>query len=356
MNKIKITEDEIVEQLGQITGEDYTRDYEMAIAKVSEFMSISKKDIFYIQKIDELVDAGKLQHAYNIFYALCTYHRRHLNLTQNSQLVNEYRRTFSHFSSFKFLEHLSQKLNPHISSEQIIKDAKLMTSDVKLMQNPGVTHSYCESVAEFLDEHTEKIADNAELLKYATESMHSLLSHDTYPKFFCTYGRLLTLDATLNVLDKNSEAVLNQGVAQISVAIDQENPETPSYSIKINQYQSHILNAKQRYYSSRLQSELVVAKKEFEDKTSELNVKNMEFLAFFIGVISFTLGSLNLATFDTFEDNARLVVVLMGALMISFSCFGFILYGFSNKNRIISNSAVIVVGFLLLLLAPTFYI
>ena len=56
----------------------------------------------------------------------------------------------------------------------------------------------------------------------------------------------------------------------------------------------------------------------------------MEFLGLFSGIVSFTIGSLTLASNFTSEDAmkiAGLIVILMGALMCVFSAFGVILHG-----------------------------
>lgn len=347
-----VTSNQVIDELLSVDLQEYTREYELEIAKISQQIKSSESN-FYLSKINELLENSP-EKAYNIFYALCTQHRRSLNISKYRVLISMFEEEFSKFHSYKFLVHLGQKIDPQISSERILLDCKHVINDKKLACNPGIVHSYCECVAEFLDEFTDRLSSSYDLICDAISKMEVLISDD-YAKYYCTYGRLLVLECIYNITDQHSESKLSLAIEQISKAIDLEDANNTSYSIRINQYQMHIVGARQRYYSHKLQIDIAVARKEFDEKTSDLNVRNMEFLGFFIGVISFTLGSLNLVTFDTFEQNAKLIVVLMGALMIAFSCFGFILYGFEKKTRIYSNSAVAFIGFLLLVFAPMFY-
>lgn len=350
----KIPKEEVLSSLKGIGLKDFSREYETFVAKQSEHINVKEVD-FYMKEMENLIEIGELDDAYNLFYALCTFHRRRMNISLNSALIRDFSKKFSGYSSFKFLKHLSQKGDPSESAEDVLTGAKTMLVDIELMRNNGVMHSYCECVAEFLEDNLDELQEKEAMLKEAIDSMAKVTSDEVYPKFYCTYGRLLALMAIFHIGDKKAESELSKAVSCILKAIDLENTAKASYSLTINQYQTHILNAKQRFYSTQLKHELIEAKNEFEEKTAEMNVKNMEFLAFFIGVISFTLGSLNLATFDTFADNARLIIVLMGALMVAFSCFGFILYGFEKKSRILSNMAVAIAGFILIFIAPFLY-
>lgn len=355
MNEKKLSPKEILDKLSQVEFESHTRDYELYVAKISDEMLLPTENKIYLDEMNRLIASNQLDLAFSIFYALCTYHRRHYNITENAELIRVYRCHFKDYSAYKFLDHLSQKANPFILQKDVLDFAEDMVNDEKLIENNGVMHSFCETVAEYLEEDLSNLTEKEYLLEKAIEDVRKITISERYAKYFCTYGRLLILQAFLHIDQKDAKEKLTRGISQISKAIDIEDPDTKSYSLKVSQYQMYIDSSKNQFKSMMLENEIHRATADMEEKTAELNVKNMEFLAFFIGVISFTLGSLNLTGFDNFGDNARLIVVLMGALMVAFSCFGFILYGFEKKNRIYSNMAVLLVGFLLLFLAPNFY-
>lgn len=76
------------------------------------------------------------------------------------------------------------------------------------------------------------------------------------------------------------------------------------------------------------QEHQMTARMEAQEK--ETMAKNMEFLGLFSGIVSFTIGSLTLASNFTADDAikiAGLIVVLFGSLMCVYAAFGVIMHG-----------------------------
>lgn len=88
--------------------------------------------------------------------------------------------------------------------------------------------------------------------------------------------------------------------------------------------------------------------KEFEEKMNGMTMKNLEILGFFTAVISFTIGSLELARGQTVFDASRLVLVLLAGVLAVFSCYSFLLNSLARGERkpgaILVTVSLVVIG------------
>ena len=123
--------------------------------------------------------------------------------------------------------------------------------------------------------------------------------------------------------------------------------------MRVNQYQIYLQQTKSMMVLEQTDSELNQKIQEFESiiehQSKESLVKNMEYLGLFAGIISFTIGSIGIATSVAGQSliaAAGLIIVLMGALLCVFSGFGFILHGINKKT--IRNLIVFIMGVLII--------
>lgn len=187
---------------------------------------------------------------------------------------------------------------------------------------------------EALDAHLTKALDDIEVV---------LDSDRNYAKYYCTKGRLLT--AKKGYVD---------AIHSITKAISIEDSSRSDYTLRVNQYQIHLQQAKNLQALDRTEHALNDKIQHFEDvieqQTKESLIKNMEYLGLFAGIISFTIGSINIAS-SVAEQSllaaAGLIIVLLGALLCVFAGFGFILHGVNRKSP--RNLIVFVMGVLIIL-------
>ncbi|GAA4378701.1 hypothetical protein [Paeniglutamicibacter cryotolerans] len=149
-----------------------------------------------------------------------------------------------------------------------------------------------------------------------------------YAKFYATKARLLALRHDYG-----------EALICITFAIDREDSSRSDYAIRIGNYQSLRLSIQSQENDRKLRNRIEEYSREFDRKHDEAEaklaesvsrmdgstLKNLEFLGFFAALISFTIGSVQMAVSFPPQDAAGLIVVLMGALLVAFSGFSFIL-------------------------------
>ena len=104
------------------------------------------------------------------------------------------------------------------------------------------------------------------------------------------------------------------------------------------------LSSQQKAVESQIQEQI--------GKLSSSTVKNLEFLGLFAGIVSFTIGGVNIASNASafsFQGAAGLLIVLLGALLEVFCGFGIILHGWVPEKRS-RNLVVLVFGLLMIAL------
>ena len=177
-------------------------------------------------------------------------------------------------------------------------------------------------------------------------AVESALDMVKYAKFYCTKARLLAFKENYD-----------ESIRLIKVVISLEPSTGKDYPLRINGYLNHLqqIRAKQQQeqIEEKLKKAVVDATQEFQRSTA----KNMEFIGLFAGIVSFTVGSIGIASSRAnLMEAAGLIIVLMGALLCVFSGFGVILHGSETKeggrNRSVFRAGIlsIVIGLLLGLL------
>ncbi len=338
---------------------DTSRAYEVAVTdfakkndKLLGAKVVNSSDYEIELMIKERIKCGDIDGAYNLFYAYFTYHRRHKNLSVLDRLIEDYLSIFKVYSSFRFLNFLFCK-------QRYPEDKKTPELGEKLIANPlfetndGVIHAYAEAVAEYVESDIKGLAKRrSEQIENALNKINEVIERNRdYAKFYCTQGRLLILSAINSIgTDTNSsEDRYQRAIKAMHEAIDREPSNSGDYNLRISQYQFHINEGQRNYGNTVLFNRIVSGQEEIDHKMSRINIKNLEFLGFFIAVISFTLGSLQLASSESVMETAILIITLMSTLLIAFSAFGFILHGVRERSRTIANTIVALMGVIMLI-------
>jgi len=303
---------------------DITRAYEK---EIYEIIKETKSDREEIEKnYDKIINDPKvpIEARYNFFFMLCTIYRKEKNYLKYEYILNEYKAKFDCYKSIKHLE-VMIKLEK-IDNEVKVKETLSLIEDLLNVspENAGYLHNYSFCVANSFYESIYNKDENSKELEEAIEKIQKAIQLDErYAKFYATLGRLQILDGNFS-----------KGRANINEAIKLESPGE-NYSIKIGEYQSYLAIGKIYEFMVDHNETYNKFKKEIEETKKELqkiNTNNLEFLGFFTALISFTIGSINIISGQSFQEAARLILTLCGGLLIVFSGFG-LLIGNSEKLK-----------------------
>lgn len=327
--------------------------------------------------------------AFAAFGVAVNHQRRMKNPTAERELLNEKEAVFGKHIFFYHMDLLNRMGNvDSIKRAEELESLLLLArkNAANLTGNVGGHHAFTETVVlayekkadlmRVLDKKGVVEADGEKPINWleeATVSIKVATTIDNYPKFHCTYGRLLAL-----------KGEFDEAMAEINIAIDKENNQRADYAIRIGQYLNYYQQAvankqmadmeaafeeKMQTYNAGLQAyedevqnkmlqyetqaaeTMAEYKHALEDQEKQTIVKNMEFLGLFSGIVSFTIGSLTISgaiAEQSIKHAAGLIIVLMGALMGVFAAFGVILHGIEKKTAL-RNVVVLVMGLVTIL-------
>jgi len=322
------------------------REYELYIGE------IIKKDKSIDEKAIEILRDTKYNEdiLYSAFYCLCIYYRRYKEYRKYSELLTKYRSVFYEHPTFDYLESMFEQ-----EFGDIRKAIDLSLSAIeKVKDNAGILHSHAIILAEAFEDNKLDIRTNPQELDNAIIAAKKAIKlTNNYPKFYCTLGRLQAIKGDFENAKKS-----------IYQAIDMEKPSRLDYSLVIADYQRHITriefirNFKSLdEYKERLEKDLTDIKEKTEKRFSDINesingymTRNLEFLGFFTALISFTIGSIQIAA-NSYGNAARLIITLCGGLLLALGGFGIILNGRKGINRTL---LVITLGIIMIVFAMLF--
>lgn len=286
---------------------------------------------------------------FSTFFLLCIYSRRMKNYSVYKELLDKYEKIFEREALYPHLLSMYYKnFNSKEDMEWTIEYAREAVKN--LPEQVGVLHNYVEAIVTAKENGLE-IEDS--LWTDAQEKMKEVIKrnakHKLYAKFHCTNGRLLAL------LKKFADAK-----EAIQKAIDQEDSTSNDYSLRINEYQSQLMRIQTLETSEKILSELESTKKEIEDSKKEiedskqemkvsmkkLQRDNLQFLGFFVAIITLTIGSFNLIGDKTFLETALLLLILTGSIILAYACLGFISH--LKKSGIPQLIVVLLIGIVLI--------
>ena len=288
--------------------------------------------------------------AFAAFGVCFIYYRRSEEKTSESYLYDKY---YDYLvKKHPFIDHyyamylLDQDIAENY--EQILTLARNNINNIFVMKNryksehPGVLHVFAIAVAEILealDYNETMVVDHVdEVLKEAIAVVDRAITLQDYPKFYCTKGRLLAL-----------QGHYKEGIAQIKLAIGKESSKSDDYALRLNNYHTHITRIELLIHKARLKKEIENSKhisanmeanqqrmreeiehaQETSRQLKETQTKNLEYLGLFAAIISFTIGGIQIATSiqkASVVNIAGLLLVLMGAVLVVFLGFGYILH------------------------------
>ena len=308
-------------------GDEMSRDYENTLTSLAA--GPDQKSIRgHLEKIvahheDEPV-------AYAAFYCLNVIHRRNQDYSVLDQLITRYQSRFADHPSFRHLRVLlvlarGTKQRPFESIAMAEEDAKANWG------HAGIVHLYADMVATAAEE-SDKATSARIVSEWGPKAIdavnRAIMFEPGYAKFYCTRARLLALTGNFD-----------DATESIRIAIDSEDSSKVDYARRIGNYQYHRLAIQSRMNAAEFERQAEQATKEQEarfgqfeqglnqakQRIDESVIRNLEFLGFFAGLISFTIASIQIAAQMSLPDATRLIIVLMGALLVAFAGFAAIL-------------------------------
>ena len=361
-----LTLDAVKKALNALPRDETDRDLEKKIAKFADIWapSVIKGDDAPITQLlpgdSDHLEYGSEEEwlAFTAFAVQVNYERLQKNPIQEDDLLKTYKKHFGrkrtddpekyehpyffHLDVLSRMDHVVSQNNNRVFLEKLLRDARQNAQN--LVNNKGGHHAFAETTAlvfenavPALRKYFEESDEN--WLTAANESAIIALEIE-YAKFYCTCGRVHALRGELDA------AIYN-----VNKALALEDNTRKDYSLRISHYTSYYQQFRaqqmmlaQEASAVQKMSEITAHMKEQEEditkrmelQEKETMAKNMEFLGLFSGIVSFTIGSLTLASNFKSEDAmkiAGLIVVLLGALICVFSAFGVILHGFFGTMR-----------------------
>ncbi|SFB19930.1 MULTISPECIES: hypothetical protein [unclassified Bacillus (in: firmicutes)] len=314
------------------------REYEVRLTNLSlELSVLDFKDLREWLNNKYLQIDNEDEKLFAVFNVLCSYSRRKKDTSVFKQVVEE---SGSRFVGYPLYPHILSLLYKEMGElERSIQSAKEAT--IELNNQVGVLHNYAEAIVHARENN---LAISDEQIKEAFEIINRVTGRldPFYAKFHCTRGRIL---AQLGQYTEAKKAILK--------AIDEEESSKSDYSIRINDYQYHLIRIQtsefNKSFHGKLEStekSLENQKKDIEKSMQNLKTENLQMLGFFVAIISFTIGSLNILEGKKFLESGLLILILMGSTVLAYIGFG-MLFSVQVRNKlttiIVSSLAVLVI-------------
>ncbi|MDZ5471904.1 hypothetical protein SM124_09105 [Bacillus sp. 31A1R] len=292
------------------------RTYEVQLTKYAS-QNVSKAEFdLLLTWLKERVPSSQPA-TFECYFVLCIYSRRMKNFSIYRELLRDYGAYFEHLPLYYHIEALYYKqFDTPNDIEMAMSCASKAAQHPELSRQVGVLHSYVESVVK-AEEH--KLNVSPSILEDAMIKINEVVRLDNhYAKFHCTRGRLLALRKDFT-----------EARRAIHKAIDLEDSTITDYSIRINDYQSHLTRIQMEEKSHLILKELYKTKEEFEQSKENMVVSmeklqkdNLQFLGFFVAIISLTIGSLNMIGDKSFHETAYLIMILTGCILLGYVSLG----------------------------------
>lgn len=307
---------------------------------------------------------------FSAYFCLAFYYRRMFMMNELKKLLTDH----SHlFDSIPFSDHVKVLYYSHAGGKQNLLQALKYSRN--LIENPmfdqhlGILHAYCDVVVSCVDEGmSDEVPQDLEQASRLIDTVLEL-DEDNYAKFYHTKARLLI-----------ETGHFEEAAKYVHLAIKYEDTSTQDYAIRISHYRSTLLNIKYRREHQQMKQEmehqLEMAKslieqnrrdiekrinvhnqttEKMKDEMVNLRQQNMQMLAFFTAIISFTIGSINIIGLqNNFYFASLIILVLGGSLLLINLGLGIILSTSPFKWR--KNIFIATVGMLLIVMAVGLYI
>lgn len=276
---------------------------------------------------------------FHAFYCLTIFIRRYKNSSELENLIFQHGENFAHKPLYNII--LSTFYKSKGSLDDLYEAIHYATlAKNSLLNHKGVLQHYADIVASSFEMSNQV---DEELLNDALNSIQKAIQLDSnYAKYYCTKGRLLVF-----------KKEFKKAMFEIKKAIDKENPDKKDYAIRIGDYQFYLLKIQALEMKNEIngllkdtETKVETTERSLLESVKEVRTKNLEFLAFFASILSFTIGSLSLADKKSFLDAALLILVLTGSLLIVYSAFRLLLR--DAKQYIFQTLVLSSIGILLI--------
>ena len=287
-----------------------------------------------LPRLTRVLSSPDIEHEkrFAALYGILVWHWRNSDFDEYAKVVSHYQYEFGEhplFPSFRAQQCLSTAIRPE-QVELALEFARVAVE--RAPELPGVRHLFAEIVAALADLRPEIPAGLiAEGLSNGERAL--ALSLNPYAKYFATRARLL---AQLGRFDEAYESIRR--------AVSIEPSGAPQYVLRLADYQAIRLKIDIRRAQERLGAKQAAALARLEEVRSHV----IELLGLLSAVIAFLLTSTQIATHLGFRDAARLMIILCGGNLVTFSAFSLV---FSAGRPRVSTIIAILLGFALASLA-----
>lgn len=293
----------------------------------------------------------QLEIRFSAFYALKIVYREFGNYSKLIDLVDNYGIAFRGFKLYDIVLSIYYRNKVILGEKEwaasAIRHAELAC--VSLPTNLAIKHHYAEIIALMQEENLD-ISD--EEISKAIDRLNDVIAvHRQHAKYYCTKGRLLAAQGNHTM-----------AIQCINKALDLEVVKDKDSMIRIGQYNYYLLRV------HMMENDLVLDKKvkkfdssiEKSDSKIKVLIQNiddmktryLEYLAFFSSVLAFIMVTINVAiNVEDFNKAVGLILVLAGALVVTFVLFRLLLpYSGQDKYIMIKTLICIVVAIALIVI------
>lgn len=320
---------EIVKKLSQISNEldENGREYEKKITALADNREYSSSSERTIQVLESIIDDDSESESvqFSAFVMLNVY-MRHRSKALELQDINK------HYSE-KFKDHptydrcvliCENELGIPSNPSLVIQRARALVNKQK--DSAGSLHLFANIVCTIAERKLYEVSD-ALLEEAMTRCDEAIILDGSYPKFHATKARLLMLSAKWDA-----------ALSELTIAMDSENPENSSYSLRISEYQR--IQSTALY--EKLNQQLAETSQREMQQISDQSAHSVELVGFFASVVALVVSSVEIATGFDFFGAACLMLVLAGVLVSSYGALSIALNSHSTDSRAFKTRSVIV--------------
>lgn len=292
-----------------------SREYELTITHIAEHCPADRMDWFKDILKD---DTRPVEVRFSAFFVLVTHCRRYKSYTEYGRLVDEFGSLFTNHPMFA---HVAGLMYAGRGGSGDLEHALALSkrASESLPSHSGALHAFASNVATAgesgipIDDATRIEAEEALAAAIGLEPK-------PYAKFYCTRGRLLALRGEW---DRAQESIRK--------AMDLEEEGKSDYTLRLGEYQYYLARVQNSEMTSRMESEfdqartsIATMQSKMENQLDELRGQSLATLGLFTAILSFTLGSIQITRGHSFDQAARLIIVMAGSLMAVYGVFAMI--------------------------------
>lgn len=319
--------------------------------KLKDF--VIEKDMIKNQNLLYAIMESKqdLQIRFAAFYALKIIYRKYGNYSKLIEFVDRYGEPFRNFKLYDIVLSTYYR-NKIILGEKEWGRAAIKHAETACMASPtnlAIKHHYAETVVFLLEENLEVTQDE---ISKAIDRLDDVIAvYNRHAKYYCTKGRLLA-----------AKKEYKSAIKSINKALGLEVVNDKDAMIRIGQYNYYLLRV------HMLENNLMLDDKiqEFDDSMEKSNLqvnmlmqniedmktRYLEYLAFFSSILAFIMVTINVAiSVEEFNKAVGLILVLAGALVITFVLFRVLLpYSSYDKHIFIKTFICIIASIFLIVI------